>query len=216
MINPQLPLQYRIYNWKQLTQCKSNTSTQLHIKYTEFLNNDRLTGLRIAVVHDDFGVLFATTLNCSGTIVYDAEYLDVGTFEFPLQEILEELKKWGFNIIYNPAMLLPGKTIELLLAIDRLHFDKIRLLNTWKLVNNVKQFNLKVVAFNVEQNPYWINNGYAPSEQEFLEALNNGSAFNVSALAESRNISWSWLHNWVASIDDILAENAEIKEPGSC
>lgn len=205
-MNIKMPLRYQISNWRQLPACKSNNSRDLHICVTDFIQDERLQGLRISLEHDTFGVLFACVVNSRGTLVSTID--ENITSEFTTDQILTELAKYGFLITYHEYAALTGDQIQYLMTLRQFNFDKIRLLNVWDAPRGVKEFQLQVVAFNIEQNPQWLNSGYAPSKTEFLAALNNGSAMNVSATCKDKNFRWDWLYNWVADIDDVIADNA--------
>lgn len=202
------PLRYQISNWKQLPNCKSNNSKQLHLHVTDFIQNNDINGVRITLDHDVYGELFSYVVNASGSLVStfdkDIEY------ELTTDEILTQLAKYGFLITFHSWEDLSGDQVQYLMTLQNLHFDKIRLLSVWDAPNGVKEFKLHVVAFQVEQLPDWLNAGYAPSKTEFLDALNSGYAINISAISETRNYRWDWLYNWVADIGDVLADNAKL------
>lgn len=206
MMNSQ-PLRYRISDWHQLPRCKSNTSRALHVSVTDFVQDMRLSGVRISIQHDDFGTLFACVLHAEGSLVQAADSGELSN-EFTTAEILNELSRYGFIVEYNPVASLKGSQISYLMTLQGLKFDKIRILNVYKYQNGVKAFDTHVVAFNVKENPFWLNNAYAVSESEFLEALRNGSAINISAISDTNKFDWSWLYGFVADIEDILEENA--------
>lgn len=202
------PLRYQISNWKQLPNCKSNNSKQLHLHVTDFIQNNDINGVRITLDHDVYGQLFSYVVNASGSLVstFDKDI----KYELTTDDILIQLAKYGFLITFHSWEDLSGDQVQYLMTLQNLHFDKIRLLSVWDAPNGVKEFKLHVVAFQVEQLPDWLNAGYAPSKTEFLDALNSGYAINISAISETRNYRWGWLYNWVADIGDVLADNAKL------
>lgn len=202
------PLRYQISNWKQLPNCKSNNSKQLHLHVTDFIQNNDINGVRITLDHDVYGQLFSYVVNASGSLVstFDKDI----KYELTTDDILIQLAKYGFLITFHSWEDLSGDQVQYLMTLQNLHFDKIRLLSVWDAPNGVKEFKLHVVAFQVEQLPDWLNAGYAPSKTEFLDALNSGYAINISAISETRNYRWDWLYNWVADIGDVLADNAKL------
>lgn len=202
------PLRYQISNWKQLPNCKSNNSKQLHLHVTDFIQNNDINGVRITLDHDVYGELFSYVVNASGSLVstFDKDI----KYELTTDDILTQLAKYGFLITFHSWEDLSGDQVQYLMTLQNLHFDKIRLLSVWDAPNGVKEFKLHVVAFQVEQLPDWLNAGYAPSKTEFLDALNSGYAINISAISETRNYRWDWLYNWVADIGDVLADNAKL------
>lgn len=199
------PLRYQISDWHQLSQVKSNNSRDLKIIVSDFVQDNRLTGLRIQIYHKDFGVLFACITGAQGSLITEnSENLIV---EVTPQQILAELEKYGFLISFEPREHLPGTQLEYLMTLKELGYEKIRVLNVWHLEQTVKVFKWYVVAFSIKENTNWLNNGYAASESEFINALKNGSALNISAVSKTKRWSWSWL-DYVANIDDVLADNA--------
>ena len=202
----QQPLRYRISDWRQLNKCLSNNSRELSIHTSVFVNDDRINGLRIQVCHSTFGILFACVLNAKGCMI---SKMDEGTtFEFTTGQILEELKKYGFLIEYSPVENLRGAQLQFLMTLNDLHYDKIRVMNVWTAPTGVKEFKTYVVAFMVEPNGDWLNANYSPSYTEFVNAIQAGTAMNISAISESKNFRWDWLYGWVGDIDDILEENS--------
>ncbi|MBP5433594.1 hypothetical protein [Ruminococcus sp.] len=196
------PLRYVITDWHQLKNIKSNNSNQLSVRVADLLQSDILTGLRIQIYHEDYGPLYAAVLNASGSIV--TEVNDNVVTEPSTEYILAELYKWGFIVEFEQALHLPQGQLDFLAELKTLGYDKIRILNVWHIEHGVKQFKPYIIVFNVEQNPVWLNNGYAASESEFMGALKNGSAVNISATTKANMWSWGFLYGYVMNIDDIL------------
>ena len=205
------PLRYNISSWRQLPQCLSNNSRELSIHVSDFMGHHGLRGFRISVDHTMFGTLFACVLNASGSIItpvmgYERPE-DFRSSELTTDQILGELRKYGFIITYKPRKHLGGRQLNNLMTLQGLHYEKIRLLNVWKMQNGVQAFSLKVVAFNPTAHGQWLNNAYSASEKEFLDALEDGTAINLTEISETEKYSWDWL-DYVANIDDILKDNA--------
>lgn len=199
------PLRYRISDWHQLIDVVSNNSRDLFITVTDFVQDNRLNGTRICIEHKAYGTLFACIVNPHGSIISYSEEPYSGLEPTQITSMLE---MFGFLVNYVPTKSLPGDLISFLMTLKGLDFDKIRVLSVWKVVNGVKAFNDYVIAFNISNNPDWINNGYSASEAEFLKAIQEGSAISVSALSSLKHWDWSWL-NYVANIDDILDDNVQ-------
>lgn len=200
-----MDLRYKISNWRQAVRCQSNNSRDLRIRVTDFLDEDKLQGTRISVEHNEFGCLFCCIVGASGTIVSTLDgQVD---FEFKTADILKELAKFGFLISYEPNEHLSGDQVMYLMTLASLNYDKIRLLSVWKVENAQKVFNNYIVAFNIHANEQWLDASYSPSESEFVKALTDGSAINVTAMTKNLNFKWDWLYNWVADINDIIADN---------
>lgn len=197
-------LRYRISDLHQLKYALSNNSRDLKIVVSDFIQDDRLGGIRIQVVHHQFGVLYACVVNAYGSMV---SMLDDDRSRKEIDNLLYELKKYGFIIMYKPQKNLPSNQIEYLISLNKLGFDKIRILNVYHYENGIKQFRWYVVAFNVDLVSDWINNAYSPSYDEFSSALESGGAINISALSDTHRWSWDWL-DFVGDIDDILKDNA--------
>lgn len=196
---------YRIANWHQLCQCKSNSSKKLSIRVADFFNSTRLSGTRISIVDEDFGIVFAYVINAKGDIINPDE--NVSQFELDAATILQALNTYGFYVEYLPNRNLSGEQLSYLMTLKNLHYDKIRLLAVWDTKNGIKEFKTYVTCFNSELNGDWLNSGYSPSINEFDAALNNGSAINITYISDTQGFQWDWLYNWVASIDDILSQN---------
>lgn len=207
MIDTNWPLRYKISSWRQLPECLSNNSRHLKIHLTDFFNNRHLRGFRISVDHDTMGTLFACILHARGDIVTDGYEFE--KCELSTEEILRELKKFGFLITYHPNQNLPSAQLEYLISLRGLRYDKIRILNVWDLSSaGIKEYKTYIVAFMSDPHGDWLNNGYCPSLKEFSKALIDGTACNLTEVSKTRCFRWDWL-NFVANIDDIIKENAD-------
>lgn len=204
MLNLKCPLRYRISDWRQLKNCESNNSRDLKIVTTVFLNDARLNGLRIKVEHPTFGTVFSTIVDPKGTLVDKDE--EGYMYQMTPGQILSELKKWGFLIEYVPMDTLSGNQVQYLMTLNQLHYDKIRVLSVWDAPLGVEEHKVHVVAFQSDPLGDWLNSGYSPSRREFLSALEDGTAINITQISEQENYDWSWLYNWVADINDVLED----------
>jgi len=199
-------LRYNISNWRQLKDAKSNHSAKMSISVADFVQDKRLSGLRIQLNHSDFGVLFACIVEAQGDIV--GEVIENMIPELTPTQILVELQKFGFYITYNPEREIPIPQLQHLYSIKGLGFDKLRILHVHSYSHGIKQIVWYIVAFNVKDNPQWINNWYSPSQEEFMRSLNDGSATNLSKVSNTQRYRWDWLVDYVADIDDILEANS--------
>lgn len=202
------PLRYRISDWRQLTKCESNTSRDIHVTVTDFIQDDRLSGLRIQVNHNTFGTLFACVLNAKGAIVNNSD-TEVPQ-EFTPAQILKELDKYGISVSLAPRNFLTGSMLTYLMLVRDLKYDKLRVLAIWHMENTNLVSEEKIVAFQANEHPAWLNNGYSASKAEFEAALNDGTAINLTYIGNAANLSWGWLRGFVASIDDVIADNSEV------
>lgn len=208
--NVTTPLSYRISDWKQLEKCKSNNSRYLSIKVTTFINDYRINGRRITLTHEVFGPLFTCVVDAKGTLISESD--EGYIHEFTVAEILAELQKYGFNITYNTYDALTSSQIDLLMTVNNLGFDKIRVVAVWDSPLGIKENTIHVVAFMIDPLGDWLNSGYSPSISEYKAALANGYAIDVTQLSNAKNMNWSWLYGWVGDINDILEEQS--RNPG--
>ena len=200
-------LRYRISDWHQLPQCKSNNSRDLSLRVEDLVQNDILTGTKISVEHTDFGTLFATVIGAKGNLV--SENFADHVYNLPNEAIFSELYKFGFVVEYREETVLSAEQIEYLETLQKAHYDKIRFITVEHTVKSIITKETMIVCFLVEQNPDWLNNTYNPTYKEYTDALLNGSAVNISKISNIENYSWDWLFGKVMSIDDIL--KAQVK-----
>ena len=200
------PLRYEIVDWHQAVDARSNNDADLRIKVTDFINDDRLTGLRISVVHPSFGVLFTCVLNAHGTFI--SEINENISYELTTDQILSALAKYGFIIVYKQKSELPADQLAYLETLLNLGFDKLRILSVYTVEFGEKKYKPYIIVFNVKDNPKWLDINYTAPYYEFTDSLAKGSAVNLSATSMVKSWSWGWL-NFVANISDILAENAD-------
>ena len=198
------PLRYNISNWLQLSECKSNNSTDLYITVKRVIDDGshRLTGTIILVNHTQYGTLFACLINSDGSLLTPDP--DSGRIkEFTTDEICKELYKFGFDVTFSINQHLSGDQISYLMTLSDLKFDKIRKLYVQNLDGHYAEY---LVAFNVVKCPEWINNDFTCGIKPFLNALNTSGAMNLTDLEQTKGFDWTWL-TYVANIDDIIRDN---------
>lgn len=198
-----VPLKYRISSWTELPGCLSNNSNHLHLHVADFVQEERIKGLRISVEHEMFGTLFAHIVGARGSLF--SLDTDGNVHDFEITEILAELYKFGYDIEYHPQPQLSDSQINFLRSLNGLQYDKLRWLKVRNTVSTTRgEFKSYIVAFNVQQNPNWLNGDYIASEGEFFDSIENGSAFNASAVSLKEDYDWSWLGNLVINISDVI------------
>lgn len=203
IVNNQL-LRYKISDWHQLVDVKSNNSRDLRIYVSDIMQDERLSGVKIDVYHPMFEELFTYIINPSGSMVTpteNCEYIGLST-----DDILSELAKFGFLVKYDPESKLSGDELDFLMSINKLGYQKLRKISVHHEEYDETVFEHYIVAFNIKENPRWLDMSYSPSDVEFSKSLINGSATNISAIVGSKHWSWEWL-DFVADIDDVLEEN---------
>ena len=196
-----LPLRYEISNWDQATQCLSNNSEKLHIRVSHFNNGQNFSGIRIAVEHDLYGILFSTIIQGDGEII-----TPIGGDELTTDQILIQLEKFGFLIEYAYNNRMTQEQIDYLKTVDELHFDKIRLLPVVEY-NYLKEPEVKthVVVFMSNDLPRWLDVNTGVSKDEFLQALDKGFALNLDGISETKKFVWDWL-SFVGTISEIIQD----------
>ena len=200
-----MSLQYKISSWTQLGECLSNTDRKLHAVCSKIIS-PALQGLSVRVEHEDYGCLFSYLVDGDGPILSDLQVEMLST-----QCILDQLKRFGFYIIYEQEKCLPGKMLEYLITLDGLGYDKIRILFVDVPTIQVGETDIVkyyVVAFKVKDHPAWINNTYRATEEEIIQGTLSGTAINVSAISKEKHFDWNFLGDYVLNISDILEENS--------
>ena len=195
-------LKYKITSWLQLNQCLSNYDPDLRASGIQVMD-DRLQGTVVRVTHKKYGCLFAYLVDGTG--------VDVENPSIPLltpEEILSELRRFGFLITYDVLGTLPGDVIEYLITLDKLGYDKIRymLISEPTLFDTEKDPEYFVTAFKIKDHPDWINNTYRARTDEFQNALMDGTAINITAISKEKHFDWSFLRDYVLNISDIIEE----------
>ena len=197
-------LQYKISSWDQLSKCQSNNSVDLSIKVRHFVNSTELNGTNVSVIHKDYGTLLSYTIFPQGEMITDITKDDIPKMTSEI--LLDELKRYGFYIVYEEESHLPLGQVDLLKTLAGLKFDKIRILSIHD-ISDVWEDTIRVTAFSIERKPNWLNSGYSPSVKERREAILDGSAFNVSGLPEAKKYDWSFLYNSIQDIHTLIDEN---------
>lgn len=192
------PLTYRISKWEQLKQCKSNNSRSYHVKVSKFLQNNSIRGTLISVYHDIFGDLFSCLVDRSGDLI------DSSIPELTTQEILRQLKCFGFHVEFPQKDNLAEAQLSYLNMLRDLKYDKLRVCSYQRPSDN--KVIHSVTAFKIDKLPSWIFNTFEPTYKEYIDAVSSGAAFNLSNVTETNNFNWDWL-DFIANIDDILSDN---------
>ena len=198
-------LHYEISDWKQLTKCLSNNSNELRISVCNYVQNSDIEGTKISVVHPHYGVLFSYTIDPIGKLVTDIDSEDIEVVN--TQILLNELKRYGFEVVYKEEEHLPESQVDLLRSIQKLNFDKLRLCVVHD--GDVVEKRVCIIAFNIIGNEHWLNAGYSPNKYELHKAILDGSALNVSGLTDVHKYSWDWLYNVIIDLNDLLSKYDE-------
>ena len=200
------PLRYQISSWDEVRHIKSNNSPKLKLHTVDLLAPD-IHGIVIRVVHEDYGCLFATLVNATGSL------LNQNSSAYQLlttDDILHELSRFGFDIIYSPECNLDGEQLNYLMSIQTLGFDKIRMLSVYSSARVEGEiYKLKLVAFKSTKKTEWMNNQYVCPVSEFKESLEAGYAINLAESEEYKKFDWSFLgDSQIQAIEDILKSNS--------
>lgn len=196
-----LPLRYEISSWDQAPQCLSNNSEKLHIRISHFNNGQNFSGIRIAVDHDFYGILFSTVTQSDGEII-----TPIGDDELTTDQILSQLEKFGFLIEYAYNNRMTQEQIDYLKTVDELHFDKIRVLPVFDYDRfGQKIVKTHIVVFMSAELPDWLDVNIGVSHKEFLNALDSGSALNLDGISETKKFVWDWL-TFVGTISEIIQD----------
>ena len=201
-------LRYNISSWQQLSQCLSNISNEYHIRTKQAvgsdLNGKKLNGTVIEVYHDHLGTLFTYLVEADGDLITNRAS---NSTDMSVSRLLDELSRFGFVVTFNRKAYLSDNQIEYLETLKGLNYDKLRWLYVYSYNSaGAKVTSPHIVAFNVDKQSMWLDNGYTASEAEFLSALADGSAINIDEISKAQTYRWDWL-DFVASIEDVLEDN---------
>lgn len=204
------PLRYNISNWLQLTECKSNNSTDLYITVKQVIDDGshRLSGIIIMVNHLQYGNLFTCLINSSGSLLTPDPVSGI-IKEFSTDEICAELYKFGFDVTLHINQHLSGDQISFLMTVNDLGYNKLRRLYVQDKPDG--RYSEYIVVFNVEKCPEWINLDYVCGKKPFVDALISSGAMNLTDLEQTKGFDWTWL-TYVANIDDIIRDNGYDEE----
>lgn len=202
-------LRYAIHDWSEVGECLSNNSRDLKMRYIEIMDED-LNGKLIMVEHNLYGTLFACLVAGDGPILSAPDPCDRRSLHFMREEdILMELYKFGFDIRIIREKKLTGDQLDYLMNLNGFGFDKIRNITVvLPYAPNKPKYRQVVVGFMVANLPKWLSNTYQCPESEFLKAIEDGYAINLTAISKSRHFDWGFLKDHVLSINDILAINS--------
>jgi len=199
------PLRYNISSWAQATECLSNNSPDLSISVAS-ITDRALNGQIISVQHALYGTLFAAATSGDGIIVSDNDGFGNPITWMSTEEILNQLARYGFYITFKVQAHLAGEVLTCLMKFYNIGFTHISRIKV-KLENETENSFIAVVTFDGASLPDWLSYPCEIKYKDYLKALADGYAFNVSAISQFLNLDWSWL-TFVANIEDVINENA--------
>lgn len=206
------PLRYNISNWLQLAECKSNNSCDLYITVKQIIDDGshRLQGINILVNHSQYGTLFACLVDSSGTLLTPDPVSGI-IKEFSTDEILAELNKFGFDVIFEINQHLSGSQISFLMTVSDLGYDKLR--RIWVQDKPDGTYSEYIIVFNTssEKCPQgWITGNpiVQCGKKLFVDALISSVAMNLTDLEQTKGFDWTWLTSLV-NIEDIIEDNGQ-------
>lgn len=204
-----LPLRYKICRWPQAAKCLSNNSRKLKINVTEVLDGKTLEGLLLTVTHHDYGVLFATMISGSGEIISNKDPRGIALPWMTTKEILTQLGKFGFDITYAERLSLDNETVDLLMKLRKLNYDKIT-----KIVVNESRDGKFIhhtypVAIQSRYNQDLLTFSVLITQRKFHERASAGYLLNLLNF-DNGTLKWDWI-DAVYNIDDVLADNSDIE-----
>lgn len=195
-----MELSYSIDSWDRLTECKSNKSSEYYIVVRDINCGSYMRSKMIHVHHSKLGCVFATTVGAIGTIV------DPSVPDMTRDEILKQLKRFGFNVKFSQKIDIPQSQLYKLRGLYDMGYDRIREVS---IVESSKQAYGYIVAFRSGMNELddWYNNWYSPSKKEFDSAICSGDAYVIKDTyrPSSDNSDWSWVHGVVYRLSDVLS-----------
>jgi len=194
------PRQYRINKWIQLNKIPSDNSSAVKIVVSEFTQSEILQGTNISIIDPKRGTVFAYTINAQG-VLPNSE-----CNELTVEQILEELRRWGFNVVYSPQFELSRAQSEFIRSLLTLGCSHIRPLD----VKGIKK--TFCVAFNVDKpelavyRQKLLTNSYLFERHEW-EAIRTAGVILLEQQDNFRRFSWNWL-DFVAEINDLVTRFA--------
>lgn len=145
------PKHYAIDNWHQAVNALSNTDPTLRIRVTDFVSSSILQGVRLEVVHPQYGILFACLTQATGRLVAADSAIGLTT-----TQIIAALTQLGFSIRFKDTIQVDEPTREYLVAAraagyTHARWAPIRIKSTiqpatWVTVD-------RVICFNENKNP---------------------------------------------------------------
>ena len=158
-----------------------------------------------------YGVLFAAMIQGSGQLI-DDEDEDGNDLPFlTTDQILEQIKKFGFYVIYDVKSNLPDATLDFFQSLLQLGYEKITavLLQTTDKDGNTIWKKQIIIFKPTEQNMDLMSYGMKLSRAKYLEKVNSGSIINAT---HEKGIKWDWVDS-LYGLADIMEENADKEDP---
>ncbi len=206
-----LPLRYKICRWPQAVKCLSNNSRKLKITVTELFNSNSIKGLLIKVRHINYGTLFAAMIEGQGDLVTDTTKEGDIIPWMSTNEILVQLKKFGFDITYVEKLSLDTPTLEFLMKLKSLGYDKItRMVVMFRELDGTLSAKTLPLAIKSEHNVDKLTFGCQITAKKFYQRCADGYIYNMQDKDEMK-LKWRWI-DAIYNIDDILSENSDIED----
>ena len=206
----ELPLRYKICQWPQAVKCLSNNSRKLKISVSDVLDGKTLQGTLVSVVHSDYGVLFAAMIDGQGEIISKKDPRGLPLAWMTTKEILTQLGKFGFDITYTERLTLNIETLDCLMRLKNLGFDKVTRIVVFDRHDGSLHKHIYPVAIQTKYNQDVLTYGTLITFRKFTERTSDGYMYNLENLDDFK-LKWDWI-DATYNIDDILSENSDIEE----
>lgn len=174
------------------------------VKYNK---RNKLVGTAIQVNHSEFGTLFSALICGEGSLI---DTCDDEGFDIPFlttDQILNQLRMFGFDIIYDYKKDLPDNVFVFLKEIMLLGYDKITkvMLETYS-PDGENIWKPTVVVFkSTKDNDDLLSFGHQLGRRSYINKIDDNSILNVTYEEE---MNWDWVTSFF-NIADILDENLD-------
>lgn len=196
------PFRYAIDNWRQAVNARSNNDPTLRIKVTDFVSSMILQGLRIQVVHPQYGIVFACLTEANGRLVNSTDSVGLTT-----TQIIAALTQLGFDITFKETIQVEGPTREFLVAArdagyTHVRYAPVRVRSLAPTTRNQLVTVDRVVCFNENKNPELLKQYIKP----IVPTQNLKMAIMIVSPNNNPNLNFNWL-TMPMEIQSVLTDN---------
>jgi len=174
------------------------------------MDGPHIKGEVLQVNHASYGTLFAAMIMGHGELVTEFDE-DGNAIPFlSTDEILKQIEKFGFYVIYDVKSNLPMNVITFLQELYEFGYDKITriVVSTKSKESGSLIWRPQVIAIKSQFNSDLLSYGAKITEKVFKNKLADNTIMNLSYEADMK---WDWL-TYIANIADLLEENIDPRD----
>lgn len=174
------------------------------------MDGPHINGEVLQVNHASYGTLFSAMIDGHGELITEFDEEGEAIPFLSTDEILKQIEKFGFYVVYDVKSNLPMNIITLLQELYELGYDKITrvLVRATGKESGSIIWRPQVIVMKTEHNTDLLSYGAKITDKVFKDKL---AANTIMNLTYEEDMKWDWL-TYMANISDLLDENIDPRD----